>query len=103
VGSLTASEKEEEMEVLAKENQEINRAYQRLKVISNDEQKRKEYEARQRAIRDALSLEEQGIEKGQEQLNNLYCKLKQEGRIDDLLRCVEDSEYCKQLLLEYNS
>jgi len=72
-------------------------------VISNDEQKRKEYEARQRAIRDALSLEEQGIEKGQEQLNNLYCKLKQEGRIDDLLRCVEDSEYCKQLLLEYNS
>ena len=103
------------MEVLAKENQEINRAYQRLKVISNDEQKRKEYEARQRAIRDALSLEEQGIEKGiemgmekgieqgQEQLNNLYCKLKQEGRIDDLLRCVEDSEYCKQLLLEYNS
>jgi len=91
------------MEVLAKENQEINRAYQRLKVISNDEQKRKEYEARQRAIRDALSLEEQGKEKGQEQLNNLYCKLKQEGRIDDLLRCVEDSEYCKQLLLEYNS
>ena len=100
---MTASESEEEMEVLAKENQEINRAYQRLKVISNDEQKRKEYEARQRAIRDALSLEEQGIEKGQEQLNNLYCKLKQEGRIDDLLRCVEDSEYCKQLLLEYNS
>ena len=100
---MTASERKEEMEVLAKENQEINRAYQRLKVISNDEQKRKEYEARQRAIRDALSLEEQGIEKGQEQLNNLYCKLKQEGRIDDLLRCVEDSEYCKQLLLEYNS
>ena len=98
------------MEVLAKENQEINRAYQRLKVISNDEQKRKEYEARQRAIRDALSLEEQGIEKGiemgmeqgQEQLNNLYCKLKQEGRIDDLLRCVEDREYCSQLLVEYN-
>ena len=100
---MTASERKEEMEVLAKENQEINRAYQRLKVISNDEQKRKEYEARQRAIRDALSLEEQGIEKGQEQLNNLYCKLKQEGRIDDLLRCVEDSEYCKQLLLENNS
>ena len=94
------------MEVLAKENQEINRAYQRLKVISNDEQKRKEYEARQRAIRDALSLEEQGIEKGieigQEQLNNLYSILKKEGRIDDLLRCVEDREYCKQLLVEYS-
>ena len=109
-----ASESEEEMEVLAKENQEINRAYQRLKVISNDEQKRKEYEARQRAIRDALSLEEQGIEKGieigqkqgveigQEQLNNLYSILKKEGRIDDLLRCVEDREYCSQLLVEYN-
>lgn len=47
-----AAEKKEEFEVLAKENTYINKAYHRLTELSADEEKRLEYEAREKAIRD---------------------------------------------------
>ena len=60
-----ASENKEEMEMLANENQDIDKAYKRLQVISSDEEKRREYELRERAIRDTLSLTAQYKEEGE--------------------------------------
>lgn len=46
------AENEEEFKMLAKENNYLNRAYEKLQEISADEQKRLEYDAREKAIRD---------------------------------------------------
>lgn len=46
------AEKKEEFEMLAKENEYIERAYDRLSELSEDEVKRLEYEAREKEIRD---------------------------------------------------
>lgn len=67
---------EEEIEMLAKNNPYINEAYEELKRLSADEEKRLEYEAREKAIRDHVSLIysytqegiEQGIEFGEKKL-----------------------------------
>lgn len=66
------SNSEEEMKMLASKSQDISVAYDELKRLSNDDDKRAEYEARQKAIRDYNSLIYQykqeglkeGIEKG---------------------------------------
>ena len=63
-----ASEKKEDFEVLAEMNPEISSAYQRLQVISQDDKKRREYDARMKALRDynqgMIEAMEKGIEKG---------------------------------------
>ena len=46
------AENEEEFKMLAQENDYLNRAYEKLHEISADEQKRLEYDAREKAIRD---------------------------------------------------
>ena len=46
------AEKREEFEMLADKNEYMGKAYERLTKISADEQKRLEYEAREKAIRD---------------------------------------------------
>lgn len=46
------AEKKEEFEMLAEKDEYIEKAYDRLTKISADEQKRLEYEAREKAIRD---------------------------------------------------
>ena len=46
------AENEEEFKMLAQENEYLNRAYEKLKEISADEQKRLEYETREKNIRD---------------------------------------------------
>lgn len=46
------AEKEEEFEMLAEKNKYIANAYEDLQVISQDREKRMEYEARQKALRD---------------------------------------------------
>lgn len=64
----------EDYESMAEKNEYISTAYERLKNISADEQKRYEYEAREKAIRDHNHLMftarkrgiEEGIEKGKE-------------------------------------
>lgn len=56
---------------MAEKNQYISTAYERLKNISADEQKRYEYEAREKAIRDhnhlMFTARKRGIEEGIEQ------------------------------------
>lgn len=77
-----ASEKKEEMEMLANENKQIDQAYRHLQVMSKDEEKRMEYEARQRYIRDMLSLQEQYKEEGRlEEKKDIAISLK--GLLDE--------------------
>ena len=62
------TERKEEFEMLAEKNEEIRKAYERLQVMSQDEKKRMEYEAREKALRDynevILEATERGIAKG---------------------------------------
>ena len=44
---------------------------------------------------------ESGKELGLEVSRELYAKLKQLGRTDDILKAIEDAEYQKKLLEEY--
>ena len=65
------SKRKEDFEILAKKNLYISRACQSLQAISQDEQKRMEYEAREKTIRDdtqglpeaTARGEQRGIEK----------------------------------------
>ena len=65
-----SSEREEDFKMLAMQNKHIESAYEQLKLISQDEQKRLEYEAREKAIRDynqmMFEAEQRGMEKGME-------------------------------------
>ena len=50
--------------MLAKRDPYINSAYQQLQIISQDQQKRMEYEAREKALRDRIQLREEGLVEG---------------------------------------
>lgn len=64
------AERKEEFDMLATKNPYIKSACQQLKVISQDKEKRLEYEAREKAVRDynqlMLEAEERGKEIGKE-------------------------------------
>ena len=66
-----SSEREEDFKMLATQNKHIESAYEQLKLISQDEQKRLEYEAREKAIRDynqmMFEAEQRGRESGIEE------------------------------------
>ncbi len=74
--------------MLATKNTYIQSAYKTLQVISQDDQKRMEYEARQKALRDynqgMLEAEERGEKRGREEgikaliLDNLEERVTQE-------------------------
>ena len=65
------AEKKEEFDMLAEKNPYIQSAYKQLQIISQDKQKRLEYEAREKAIRDYNQLmyesREAGIQQGLQQ------------------------------------
>ncbi len=65
-----SSEQKEDFEVLAEKNIYLDSAYQQLQVISQDKEKRLEYEARQKAILDynqaMLEAEQRGEKRGYE-------------------------------------
>ena len=58
------AERKEEFEMLAKRNPYIASAYQQLQIISQDREKREEYEARERAIRDHNQMMKESREEG---------------------------------------
>ena len=62
------SEQKEDFDMLAQKNQYIENAYERLQIISQDREKRLEYEARQKAIMDynqgMLEAREAGLAEG---------------------------------------
>ena len=67
-GKFIRAERKEEFDVLAAKNAYIGSAYKHLQVISQDEEKRLEYEARAKAIRDynqvMLEAEHRGEARG---------------------------------------
>ena len=107
------SERKEEFDMLAQKNQYIESAYERLQVISQDREKRLEYEAREKAILDhnqmMLEAEERGEERGErrgekqmkERINKLNIFLIKEQRFDDLERAARDDDFQQQLMSEY--
>ena len=52
--------------MLSRENASISRAYEKLQVISQDRQKRMEYEAREKAVRDYNQMMKESRESGLE-------------------------------------
>ena len=58
------AERKEEFEMLAKRDPYIASAYQQLQIISQDKEKREEYEARERAIRDHNQMMKESREEG---------------------------------------
>ena len=87
--------------MLAEKNPYIESAYQKLKVISQSQEKRLEYEAREKAIRDYRQGMLEAEERGKEQINRLNALLIQDGRIEDLTRAVQDKEFQWRLMEEY--
>ncbi len=103
------SERKEEFDMLAQKNQYIESAYERLQIISQDREKRLEYEAREKAIRDhnqmILEAEERGEKRGEkrgaERINKLCAYLIQEQRFEDLERSTRDMDFQQQLMKQY--
>ena len=70
-GKFIRAERKEEFDMLAEKNAYIGSAYKHLQIISQDEEKRLEYEAREKAIRDynqiMLEAKQMGREEGREE------------------------------------
>lgn len=99
------AERKEEFDMLAQKDPYIKSAYEQLQVVSQDKEKRLEYEARQKAIWDynqmVLEAEERGEERAEERINKLNAFLIQDGRFEDLKRSTTDGSYQKQLMEQY--
>ena len=99
------AEQKEEFDMIAEKNPYIDSAYKQLQVISQDKQKRLEYEAREKAIRDynqgIYEAEQRGEQRGEQRVNKLTSLLLQDKRYDDLERSVNDAEFQRQLMKDY--
>ncbi len=86
------SEKEEEFKMIASKNPYIDEAYSQLKVISQDKQKRQEYEERKKAIRDFNAFFSQGKEEGKiEGKKEGKIEGKEEGKIEGKIEVAKNS------------
>lgn len=99
------AERKEEFDMLAQKDPYIKSAYEQLQVVSQDKEKRLEYEARQKAIWDynqmVLEAEERGEKRAEERINKLNAFLIQEERFEDLKRSTTDETYQRQLMEQY--
>lgn len=99
------AERKEEFDMLAQKDPYIKSAYEQLQVVSQDKEKRLEYEARQKAIWDynqmVLEAEERGEKRAEERINKLNAFLIQEERFEDLKRSTTDEAYQRQLMEQY--
>ena len=107
------AERQEEFEEMAEKDKYIEKAYEALKNISADDEKRLEYEAREKALRDHDYLmksnweagEKIGISKGMEQgesrVNRLVQMLIANSRTDEIERAVSDKVYQNKLFMEF--
>ena len=95
--------------MLAQKDPYIESAHEHLQVISQDREKRLEYEARQKAIRDHNQMlreaeergERIGREAGEDRISELIRILLAEGKHDELVRISENREYRDRLLEHY--
>lgn len=93
------AEQKEEFDMLAQKDPYIKSAYEQLQVVSQDKEKRLEYEARQKAIWDynqmVLEAEERGRKQGEKQIeriDRLNTFLIKEKRFEDLERAASDKD-----------
>lgn len=106
------SERKEDFDMIAEKDPYINSAYKQLQFISQDKQKRLEYEAREKAVRDynqgmfeaEQRGEQRGIQigeqRGERRINTLNDILLNSNRIDDLKRAAVDKAFQTQLMKE---
>lgn len=87
--------------MIAQKDPYIKSAYDQLQVISQDEQKRMEYEAREKAILDYNQSIYEAEQRGIDRINRLNTKLIQNKRLDDLERSANDAAFQQQLMSEY--
>lgn len=91
--------------MIATKDPYIASAYQKLQVISQDKQKRLEYEAHEKAIRDynqfMYEADQRGKKRGIERINKLNMLLVNDNRFDDLKRSADNPDYQQRLLEEY--
>ena len=83
------AESKEEMKVAAKTDPYITKAYEKLIYISADEEKRLEYEAREKAIRDYNW-----------QMKSNYRQGRQEGKAEDILDLLADKGVIPETIKE---
>ena len=107
----------EELKAMSERNEYIQCAYEELERLSQDRQKRLEYETRQKNIRDYNSQmksariqgEEIGMQKGkqqgkqqaEEQILALGKALQRAGRSEEAIKAMTDEKYLKKLLKEF--
>ncbi|MFR2661425.1 MAG: Rpn family recombination-promoting nuclease/putative transposase, partial [[Clostridium] scindens] len=112
------AERKEDLEMIAKTDKFLGKAYEALTNLSADEKKRLEYEAREKAIRDhhhqmksnwnaghEQGLKqgiEQGEKSGEERMARLAQQLIRSERLEELERAVEDQEYRMLLFEEFH-
>ena len=81
------AERKEEFDMIAGRDPYIDSAYQQLQVISQDKQKRMEYEAREKAVRDynqgMYEAEERGRKEGRKEVIQMFIEMGQEYGLDD--------------------
>ena len=94
------AERKEEFDMVADKDPYIKSAYQTLQVISQDKQKRLEYEAREKAIRDHNQFLLEAEARGEARINTLNTILINSNRIDDLKRAATDKIFQTQLMDE---
>ena len=87
--------------MIAEKDPYIQSAYNQLQIISQDKQKRMEYEAREKAIRDYNQSMYEAEQRGVERINKLNTLLLQQKRYDDLERSTSDAAFQQQLMSEY--
>ena len=92
------AERKEEFDMLAQKDPYIKSAYEQLQVVSQDKEKRLEYEARQKAIWDYNQMVLEAEERGEERIMPI---LIQDERFDDLKRSTKDKDFQRQLMEQY--
>lgn len=115
------AERQEDFEEMAEKDKYIEKAYETLKNISADEEKRLEYEAREKALRDHNYLMQSnweagleagrkagleagrkaGLEYGENRVNRLIQLLIANSRGEEIERAVSDKAYQDELFLEF--
>lgn len=95
------AERKEEFDMLAQKDPYIESAYEQLQIISQDKEKRLEYEARQKAIWDHNQMMREAEERGIERINKLHLLLIKDKRFEDLERSTTDKDFQKQLMEQY--
>ena len=96
---------EEDLDMIKTNNIGILAGIQRVREMSLSKRIRAEIEYREKVRRDRVAemeyARDEALEQGREQVNTLYRQLIEDGRMDDLKRATEDTEFQKQLMKEY--